>query len=319
MINTIDTADTLPADFICRLDDLQILKVSGEERIKYLQGQVTADMTSLSSNEGLLGCHCDFKGKAWNIFYALEHDESVLFVSHKEGAAKSTPELKKYGVFAKVEFSDDTASWACFGGQGAQLEAIISQLFTDVPVKDRQTVSNDHGVVMALGSLNTRYMLVLTAQGQAALASHEELQYAPSTLWEVQDIKAGIAQLRTSTSNEFVPQMMNLQAVNAISFSKGCYMGQEVVARTKFLGKNKRAAFVLKAEEAVDLQPGDTLEIPVGDNWRRGGTVLRCATLGRETWLLAVVANDTEVGTNMRLKDQPNTVFTVQSLPYSLE
>ena len=319
VINTIDTADTLPADFICRLDDLQILKVSGEERIKYLQGQVTADMTSLSSNEGLLGCHCDFKGKAWNIFYALEHDESVLFVSHKEGAAKSTPELKKYGVFAKVEFSDDTTSWACFGGQGAQLEAVITQLFADVPAKDRQTLSNENGVVMALGSPQMRFMLVLTEQGQAALAAHDELQYAPGTLWEVQDLKAGIAQLRTATSNEFVPQMMNLQAVNAISFSKGCYMGQEVVARTKFLGKNKRAAFVLKAEEAVDLEAGDTLEIPVGDNWRRGGTVLRCATLGTETWLLAVVANDTEVGTNMRLKDQPNKVFTVQSLPYSLE
>jgi folate-binding protein YgfZ len=192
-------------------------------------------------------------------------------------------------------------------------------LFANVPTKDRQTLSNENGVVMALGSQNMRFMLVLTAQGQASLASHEEFQYAPDSLWEVQNIKAGIAQLRTATSNEFVPQMMNLQAVNAISFSKGCYMGQEVVARTKFLGKNKRAAFVLKAEEAVDLQPGDTLEIPVGENWRRGGTVLRCATLGRETWLLAVVANDTEVNAKMRLKDQPNTVFTVQSLPYSLE
>ncbi|MAD17456.1 MAG: tRNA-modifying protein YgfZ [Alteromonadaceae bacterium] len=319
MINTIDTADTIPANFICRLDDLHVLNISGEERIKYLQGQVTADMTKLSAHEALFGSHCDFKGKTWNIFYALEHNESVLFVSHKESAAASLPELKKYGVFAKVDFVDEPTQWSCFGGQGQQLEAVISKLFGDIPAEHLQSLSNANGVVFALGSENKRFMLVLTPEGKAQLALHETLTYADKTLWEVLDIKTGIAELRAATSNEFVPQMMNLQALDGISFNKGCYMGQEVVARTKFLGKNKRAAFILKADESVNLLPGDNLEIPVGENWRKGGTVLRSATLGKETWLLAVVANDTEVNSVMRLKDQPNAVFTVQSLPYSLE
>lgn len=319
MIDSIDFADDIPADFICQLDDLNILNVSGEERIKYLQGQVTADMSKLTAHEALLGCHCDFKGKAWNIFYALEHNDSVLLISHKESAATSLPELKKYGVFAKVDFSQDTQQWACFGGRGPQLETIISELFADVPFEHQQTFSNENGVVMALSSPEPRFMLVLTAKGQAKLAEHANLPLLSNKLWEVLDIQAGIAQLNAATSNEFVPQMMNLQAINGINFSKGCYMGQEVVARTKFLGKNKRAAFILKSSHGVHVTPGEILEAPAGDNWRRGGTVLRAADLNKETWLLAVVANDTEIGSKMRLKEQPETVFTVQSLPYSLE
>ncbi|WP_339898258.1 tRNA-modifying protein YgfZ [Paraglaciecola polaris] len=319
MINTIDTAANIPADFICLLDDLSVVNVSGEERIKYLQGQVTTDMTQLSAHEALLGCHCDFKGKTWNVFYALAHDESVLLVSHKESSAVSLPELKKYGVFAKVDFSEQTEQWACFGGQGPQLESAISELFGDVPFEHRQTFSNANGVVMALTSPNPRFMLILSKDGQAKLAAHSSFVFANSTLWEVLDIQAGLAQLSTVTSNEFVPQMMNLQAVEGINFSKGCYMGQEVVARTKFLGKNKRAAFILKASQAANVIAGDILEAPAGENWRRGGTVLRAASLGEECWLLAVVANDTEVNSQMRLKAHPDTVFTVQSLPYSLE
>nr|WP_205967809.1 tRNA-modifying protein YgfZ [Paraglaciecola sp. 20A4] len=298
---------------------MNVLNVTGEERIKYLQGQVTADMTKLTAHEGLLGCHCDFKGKAWNIFYALEHKDSVLLISNKESAATSLPELKKYGVFAKVDFSQDTQQWVCFGGQGPQLETLISELFADVPFEHLQTFSNENGVVMALSSPGPRFMLVLTAKGKEKLTAHPNLPLSSNVLWELLDIQAGIAQLNTTTSNEFVPQMMNLQAIDGINFSKGCYMGQEVVARTKFLGKNKRAAFILKAPHGMDVTPGEILEAPAGENWRRGGTVLRAATLSKETWLLAVVANDTEIGSSMRLKEQPETVFTVQSLPYSLE
>jgi folate-binding protein YgfZ len=147
-----------------------------------------------------------------------------------------------------------------------------------------------------------------------------------SALWEQADIQAGMPAIRSATSYEYVAQMMNHHALEGISFSKGCYMGQEVVARSQFLGKNKRAAFILRAEKNApgDIAPGDILESRAGENWRRGGTVLRSVSLPTQdrpaqTWLLAVLANDTEVGATLRLKAHSELLFKVQALPYSLE
>ncbi|MFQ3235427.1 MAG: folate-binding protein YgfZ [Paraglaciecola sp.] len=314
----IDNANQIPENFLTRLTEQGIIQVDGEQRISYLQGQVTADMQELSADKSLLGCHCDYKGKAWNVFYAAEHRESVLLISHKESLMASLAQLQKYAVFAKVVFSH-SEDWVCLAGAGKKLESLIEERFSQLPIHDRQTVSNAQGLVMAIQAPRKRYMLVLTAEAANELIDNYGQELAGVNLWEVLDIQAGIPQLQEATSNQFVPQMMNIQAIEGISFGKGCYMGQEVVARTKFLGKNKRAAFILKAEQAVSVLPGDTLESPAGENWRKGGTVLQASQLNSQSWLLAVVANDTVVGSVMRLKSHPDSVFTVQSLPYSID
>ncbi|MFQ3197304.1 MAG: folate-binding protein YgfZ [Paraglaciecola sp.] len=316
-MSQIDNANQLPENFLTRLTNQGIIEVDGEQRISYLQGQVTADMQELSGDKSLLGCHCDFKGKAWNIFYAAQFGESALLIGHKESLMASFVQLQKYAVFAKVGLSI-SEDWVCLAGAGEKLESLIEERFTQLPTGDRQTVSNAQGLVMAIQAPIKRYMLVLTAKAAQEVVDHYDQELADTSLWELLDIQAGIPQLQESTSNEFVPQMMNVQALEGISFNKGCYMGQEVVARTKFLGKNKRAAVILKAEEAASVVAGDILESPAGDNWRKGGTVLRAAQLNSQTWLLAVVANDTVIGSVMRLKSHPDSVFTVQNLPYSL-
>lgn len=320
------STENAPTDYLTRLDNKGLIELSGEERVKYLQGQVTADMEQLSAEQALLSCHCDFKGKTWNVFYALQHQDAILMLSHQESIPASLAELKKYGVFAKVDVQDVTEQWCCLGGAGKELEALINNKFGGLPSTHQQVLSSELGMVMCLKAPRVRYLLVLNPQAAELFINEYRAELSAPALWEREDIQAAIPEIRSATSNEFVPQMMNLHALDAISFSKGCYMGQEVVARTKFLGKNKRAAFILRAEQATDLAPGDALESQAGENWRRGGTVLRVASLApleqevpQQTWLLAVLANDTEVGATLRLKAQAQILFKVQSLPYSLE
>jgi folate-binding protein YgfZ len=138
-------------------------------------------------------------------------------------------------------------------------------------------------------------------------------------LWEIADIKAGLGDIRETTINEYIPQMLNLQALNAIDFEKGCYMGQEVVARTKYLGRNKRAGFVLKTESDNNDLSGELLEYQIGENWRPGGKILRSGSDSGQTWIFAVLANDTEIGSAFRVKSSPNTIFIAQTLPYPLQ
>ena len=115
--------------------------------------------------------------------------------------------------------------------------------------------------------------------------------------------------------------MFNMQALDAIDFKKGCYMGQEVVARTKYLGKNKRATYRLIAtteSDSLTVEPSATLEKAIEDNWRRGGTVVHAANVENNLSLLAVLSNDTQVGDVLRLKEFPDALFTVAELPYEL-
>lgn len=313
------TSDSQPivGEYLTRLDDKGIIEVSGEDRIKYLQGQITADIETLDRHHALLGCHCDFKGKTWNVFYAAEQQDNILLISPKSSIPRSLSELKKYGVFAKVDIQDSSEQWVCLGGTGERLETLIADKFADIPFENQQVFSNENGLVMALTAPQLRYLLILTVSAAEQLINQYG-ELSPQDIWEVEDIQAGIAQVSDTTVNEFVPQMMNLHVLDAISFSKGCYMGQEVVARTKYLGKNKRAAFILKSEQAIKLNPGDTLESQVGENWRRGGTVLRSASINQQSWVLAVLPNDSETDSVLRVKEQPEVIFRIQPLPYPL-
>ena len=107
-------------------------------------------------------------------------------------------------------------------------------------------------------------------------------------LWWGLDIKAGIPHLEAVHQGEYIPQMLNLQALEGISFTKGCYMGQEIVARAKYRGANNRALFVLSGTAATQVASGDTLEIQLGDNWRRSGLVLNAWQQQGQVWLTAV-------------------------------
>jgi folate-binding Fe-S cluster repair protein YgfZ len=107
--------------------------------------------------------------------------------------------------------------------------------------------------------------------------------------------------------------------LNAIDFEKGCYMGQEVVARTKYLGRNKRAGFILQGDTYEHDLSGEQLEYQIGENWRPGGKILRCGTNAKLTWVFAVLANDTEIGSSFRLKSSPDRIFITQALPYVLQ
>jgi folate-binding protein YgfZ len=118
---------------------------------------------------------------------------------------------------------------------------------------------------------------------------------------------------------EYVPQMLNVHALNAIDFDKGCYMGQEVVARTRFLGKNKRAAFSFCIDGNVEVSAGDTIERQLGDNWRRAGLVTSVARLDNETHFMAVLSNDTTPQDLHRLADNEAVTCYPYALPYSIE
>ncbi|PKH00631.1 tRNA-modifying protein YgfZ [Paraglaciecola sp. MB-3u-78] len=298
-----------------KLKNSGVIQLTGEERVNYLQGQITADVNQLTQNNALLASHCDFKGKVWSVFYTLLWQNSILLVTHKSVLDKSLSELNKYGVFAKVDITNQSDNWQITGGSGDLFEKAISDLFDELPSGDRKVISNVYGLVMSVESPEQRYLVLQPNNTENKLLLNESEN---SDLWEIADIKSGLGDIRETTINEYVPQMLNLQAMDAIDFEKGCYMGQEVVARTKYLGRNKRAGFILTTQTDNKDLSGEQLEYQIGENWRPGGKILRSGSEAGQTWIFAILANDTQVGSAFRVKSSPNTIFVAQALPYPL-
>jgi len=166
-----------------------------------------------------------------------------------------------------------------------------------------------------------RFLLVTTAAKAQELQDKlaGEAQLNDSRQWLALDIEAGFPIIDSATSAQLIPQATNLQALDAISFKKGCYTGQEMVARAKFRGANKRALFWLAGKAGVVPAANDALEMQMGENWRRTGTILAACQLDNgEVWVQAVLNNDLEADTVLRVQGDEGGKLKIQPLPYEI-
>ncbi|MDN3652108.1 tRNA-modifying protein YgfZ [Thalassotalea ponticola] len=312
--------DQLPANFAIVADNISAIRISGPETVAYLQGQVTCDVEQLTEKKLLVGGHCDAKGKLFSAFRLLRYKDQCLLIQSKGSLASSLSQLQKYGVFAKVEISKSTdLGFLAVGGDGGV--EFLQQQFNKVPDSFNPVIELDNACLIYIAGSVDRYLIIATNEQITQLQQCCELPMYDSSLWTAIEIQSGFVHLNPTAVGEYVPQMVNLQLVNGISFSKGCYMGQETVARMKYLGKNKRALFALqgRSDSRLDIVDDATLEIQVGDSWRRAGAII-CSYQADsgELYLQAVLAKDCDQNSLLRLKQQPQVTLTLLPLPYSL-
>ncbi|WP_027670456.1 tRNA-modifying protein YgfZ [Rheinheimera baltica] len=300
--------------FIAPLPAFESLLVGGIDNRKYLQGQITCDVDQLTDSNFLHGAHCDAKGKMWSQFYLATYGDQLITVAFRDELTASTAQWKKFGVFSKVSFDAGQSQFACFGLGGDNVASLIQQFGFDVP--KRGGLSRNNGALLL--ALTDDHFLLLMPLDDARTLMQQPLPFAAPTVWLVQHIKHGFSYLEQGLIGEFVPQMLNLQALDAISFSKGCYIGQETVARLKYRGGNKRAAFILQADSAELPAAGTDIDIQLGENWRRSGQVVNAANIHNQLWIIAVLPNDITPADSLRLSSDSAPALHITPLPYSL-
>ena len=311
-------AETLPLTLV-DLDDWALVTARGPDSTSYLQGQLTLDVAALPENDHRLAAHCDAKGKMWSSLRLFHDTEDYGYLLRRQVRDAQLSELKKYAVFAKVTLSpDDSRQLTGIAGQGAR-EA-LSAHFSELPDATRPRVLTNDCLLLWLASPTERFILIADPQKTGALRSAlSHAETGNGGQWLALEIAAGLPVIDTATSSEFIPQATNLQALQAISFKKGCYTGQEMVARAKYRGANKRALYWLLGTADQLPATGASLELQMGDRWRKTGTVLAAVTLndGRVS-VQAVLNNDLEAESVLRPEGDEGAVLTVQPLPYSL-
>ncbi|WP_092876167.1 tRNA-modifying protein YgfZ [Izhakiella capsodis] len=302
------------------LDGWALVNVSGPDAANYLQGQLTLDVVALQKNQHRPVAHCDAKGKMWSNLRLFWRGEYLAYLVRRSVVEKQIAELKKYAIFAKVTIVPDEGA-VVLGLAGSGAREALSQIFSSLPDAENQVVTDDETTLLFFSQPDERFLLILPVQKAEEFQKMlgKEAQLNDSQQWLALDIEAGLPVLDAASSEQFIPQAVNLQALDAISFKKGCYTGQEMVARAKYRGANKRALYWLSGQASRVPQGGDALEMQMGENWRRTGTILSAVRLeDGELWLQAVLNNDLEADTILRVQGDEGGALRIQPLPYSL-
>ncbi|MHC6800375.1 tRNA-modifying protein YgfZ [Vibrio antiquarius] len=309
----LSTQDALPELSISLLDNFGMITMVGDDKKSYLQGQVTCDVVSLEQDQSTLGAHCDAKGKVWSVFRLFHHHDGYGMIQPKSAIDVELSEIKKYAIFSKVtiEASDEVI----LGVAGVKADELISSMS-----KTTGSVRPVEGGT-AVQVSQSRWLLILSASAAQQVVENTNAALTTNELWNRFDIEAGLPFVSASAQNAHIPQALNVQALGGISFTKGCYTGQETVARAKYRGTNKRAMYIVKGATSAPFSDEPIeLERSVGENWRSVGALLNHYQFSDNQAIgLIVLPNNLDEDTRLRLVAQPECEWTIESLPYSLD
>ncbi|QOL25591.1 tRNA-modifying protein YgfZ [Thalassotalea sp. LPB0316] len=317
MTQVLPSLEQLPEVFSLNLSQLGAIRLAGEENSHYLQGQVTCDVLSLPESKLLTGAHCNAKGKVFSVFRLFNLGDSHLLLQPKTTLEASLKELQKFGVFAKVDISQ-ASELNFYAIAGEKSGTAIGKLVSTLPDSLTPVVEeNDISVLYIAGQI-PRYVIATNKAFNEVIDTN--IPELDASVWQLLEITDGFPHLSENHIDQYVPQMLNLQAIGAISFTKGCYLGQETVARMQYLGKNKRALFSLTGQSSETLAELKQLEQQLGENWRKAGDVLAYYQADNGAiYLQAVLASDIAADTALRAKEQESLSLTIKPLPYSTD
>lgn len=241
-------ADTLHAtpsnDFFAPLSHLGLIAASGDEAAHFLHNQLTNDVEHLGPTEARLAGYCSPKGRLLATLLIWKNEDSILLQMPQEILPQLQKRLQMFVLRAKVKLADVSAQQVIFGLVGARAAAVLANWFPTLPAAPYTLVRNNAGTLLRLADAENlpRYQWLTTplVAQQAWPRLIQGLTRADAAAWRLSDIIAGVPQITLPTQEKFVPQMVNYELIGGVNFKKGCYPGQEIVARSQYLGKLKR-------------------------------------------------------------------------------
>jgi hypothetical protein len=254
---TLPEAPVFPDCAITDLSHYGLIRITGEDTRTFLQGQVTNDVNAVSPQRAQLNSYCSPKGRMLSSFWMFQREESLYLQLPLERIDATLKRLSMFVLRSQVMISDASADLVRVGLTG---ECAMT-LLEDAPQESWATVTHGDVTMLRLPGDRPRLELVGPVGPMTELwnrLSGEATATGPE-FWALMDIRAGLPTVFEATSEAFVPQMANLQLLDGVSFSKGCYTGQEVVARMQYLGKLKRRMY--RGHLALDEPPARGAEL----------------------------------------------------------
>lgn len=252
---------TVHLDGICPLPQLGVIRAEGEEAAKFLHGQLTHDFALLDLQHARLTAFLSAKGRMQASFIGFKRsDTEVLLVCSADLLAATLKRMSMFVMRAKARLSDASADYQLYGLAGDAIKNIAGGAMAAGAKADFDQIS-----VVGLPAAGTSPRALWVAPTGVPAPQGEALT---PELWAWGEVQSGVATLTAGLVDAFVPQMLNYESVDGVNFKKGCYPGQEIVARSQFRGAIKRRAFLAHAPTALaagnEIFTADDAEQPCG-------------------------------------------------------
>ncbi|MES2538812.1 MAG: folate-binding protein [Pseudomonadota bacterium] len=254
-VGTVQTAGGIVAP----LTGLGLIALSGEDAASFLHNQLTNDVENLSLTEARLAGYCSPKGRLLASFLMWKSGDNILLQLPRQLQPPIQKRLQMFVLRAKAKLADVTDSHVLLGLAGPAAASALAPWFAELPPAPYAKTESAAGTLIRLADAGgePRYQWVTTTSTaqEAWPALSVNLQPVGAGAWRLMDIEAGIPQITLPTQEQFVPQMVNYELIGGVNFRKGCYPGQEIVARSQYLGKLKRR-MLLASTAAPDASAG---------------------------------------------------------------
>jgi tRNA-modifying protein YgfZ len=304
----------------CRLFDLShlaLIAVRGEDAVGFLQGQLTNDVRELSQTHAQWSSHCSQKGRMLANFPIMRVGDTFYLQTPTERVADLLKRLRMFVLRSRVTLEDASNDLVRIAVSGECAPEALDARGLPVPEHENGLALADGAILFRFPGSVPRIELIGTPESLRDHWNALRTRATPSNIetWSLLDIRAGIPSIYNQTADAFVPQMANMHLIDGVSFHKGCYTGQEVVARMQYLGKLKRRMYLAEVESATPPQPGDPLFSPDSSSQQGSGSVVMASPVGAGHYeLLAIVeikaaesgeVRLSEAGPRLRLQPPP--------------
>lgn len=307
---------------LCDLSQLSLLYVGGDDATDFLQNQLSNDIKQIDEHRAQLSSLSNAKGRMLSIFRVIRIEGGYLLLIPSSIIQQTSQHLQKYILRSQVVLSDISDQFSRFSLITKRQELLDQDIF---PAEPNQVYQSDSLIVVRLQSAEQEFRyLVLSNQVQETIDLWNKLsaELAVNNFhsWRLQEIRSGVPTLYPQTLGAFVVQMANLQLIDGVNFKKGCYPGQEVVARMQYLGKLKRRMYLANFATRECPLPGDELCTENAEQADGSGKIVDAVQISEGQCLALFIAQiEKTEQQQLKLCDQPDTRLELQALPYAFE
>lgn len=332
-----ELAATQTQTVLCDLSQFGTLKVSGADAQSFLQNLLSSDVSAVNVQHAQLSSLNSPKGRMIASFLIWQNGADYYLQLPVNLCAAIQKKLSMYVLRAKVKIEDTSTQIVSLGMAGEHAAILLQQHFGDLPPSDFSAQQLDHGNIIRLGAQRFQINIAVTHaielwQKLSAKSQSVSAQTVGSPCWNWLQIRAGIPVILSATQEQFVAQMVNLELIGGVSFKKGCYPGQEIVARMQYLGKLKRRMYLAHIDwthsetnstptpQAQDIpEAGDELYSADMEEQACGMIVNAAPAPGGGYDVLAVVQISSQAAQTVHWRSLQGATLEFMSLPYSLE
>ncbi|MDD4893000.1 MAG: hypothetical protein PHH73_03270 [Candidatus Rickettsiella isopodorum] len=295
------------------LIDLGLIRISGKDAKPFLQGQLTCDLEEISTEQSRLGAHCDIKGRIIANFRLFFYQNDYYFLLPCSTLPLLLTSLQKYAIFSKVVLTEVSKDWQKIGLYGPSIKDFLNEqkLYSN---KENGMAESDHKLSLSIPGPVPRTVLLNPITDSLRFIDTKPFQQSVNH-WHLLDIMAGIPTIYAETSGQFTPHQLNLPELGGVSFNKGCYIGQEIIARTHYLGKSKSRLYRVSFETNSSILPGTPLFD--SDQKIKKGTLIMCAKELSNRYQALVCLQTQAISHSIRIETLEGPVIKFLELSYS--